>query len=176
MRSGARSISVFDSTALSAQLDAGADDIDFRAAVGPLGIFEGDRLVAGDRFGNGEPRCRYCAGHHRSALDQQAEVSLAVADVDEQTLAGEIEERCQVTEHQTLGFEDARFATRLPKALELDRDFAPLGDGRSHHGVVAFPADHLPVHQDVFQRERNLSFDFEGHSLGQFLAVAEGKL
>ena len=47
---GARSVSLFETTGLSGRLNASASDINFRAAVGPLGLFvsEGTVAIGGD--------------------------------------------------------------------------------------------------------------------------------
>ncbi len=60
---GSRSVSLFDSTAISAAFEARASEVDFRGAVGPLGIFvqDGTAFVEGG-VGSGAERDIFVAG------------------------------------------------------------------------------------------------------------------
>ena len=64
---GARAISLFEDTAISARFDAGADDVSFRGAVGPIGLFidEGRVGIGGaieDPANPGDPADIFRAG------------------------------------------------------------------------------------------------------------------
>jgi hypothetical protein len=98
-----------------------------------------------------------------------------VPQVHEQPIARQIEGGGEVGEGEAFALHRARVTARHVQDVDDRGHLAARRNGGHHLGLRTVTAHHGPIEDDVFDLERQLVFDFEGHCLGEFAAFGERK-
>ena len=140
-----------------------------------LGVGRAEQAILGERLGQRRAGHRHAARGDGLAVHQQAEGGLAMAEIDQQPGAGQIEGGREVAEHEALGFERARLAARGAQRVDQLRNLGARRDRGHHLGAALVAAHDRPVDDDLFEVERDISLHLEGDRLIELSAIGEGE-
>ncbi len=141
-----------------------------------LGGIEREPEITRECLGEVSPRDRNPAQRDRFAIDEQAQVRLRVADVENQSRdVVETEKRRQVRKRCALALDHARFELHAPQRGEVNFDLGARRDRHQYVRLIGSSENLLVREQDVRERKRKLFVDLERERRCDALGAGEGE-